>query len=498
MSDDPVIEFLRERGRIDLPGGFVGSVMAAVEAAPPPKSWFASFAPLMGALAAVVALIAVVYAFGPGRPVGPAASPSVSATPVAATIEQLEAELDEALDVLREAPGVQGTQSASLGDVLGSATWFEWSPNGDQVVIQRWDLDVTQTGWWLDPDGAPPAIGERVPTSIYAFIGDQYLFGGGNEWASAPREDGPPIVSIGTGLLDGVIDPTVMLGGIAIGPPDVASGELDRRVDADGGVTWTAVTPWRGGTATQTWRIGPDGALESWSWTLVDVPPNPEEDFFGNATAATLEYEMLDDVDRIPLPDLSAAPDPAFFGLPEDFPMTPASPEPAGAIQVAECADPTETYRVTLPDGWWTNTTVAHPVFGELPACRFFAPEPFDLAGWTEDDSFPRGVAFTIQYIPSGCIGSFLPLISSREATVDGRVAGVAEYARTENDGDPPGRYEYVVDLAPDVECEAGGRFILAATDYQMAGDYEANKLLLDEVMASMRITVDVPPSGTP
>ena len=42
MNDDQVIAFLRERGRAEVPAGFVGSVMAAIDAAPPSRSRFAS------------------------------------------------------------------------------------------------------------------------------------------------------------------------------------------------------------------------------------------------------------------------------------------------------------------------------------------------------------------------------------------------------------------------------------------------------------------------
>jgi hypothetical protein len=322
VSDDRVVEYLRERGRVDLPSGFVSSVMSAVEAPAATRSWFAAGLPALATVTLVLVVTVVVLVFGPGRSAGPV--PSASAAPSAttsATVEELRAELSAAVEALRVSPGVICLQSSTIGDVLGSAVWFDWRSTGDQVVVQRTDLDVTQSGWWMDPTGSPPAVGERVVTSIYVFIGDQFLFGGPDEWQVTPREEAPPIVSFGTGVLDGAIDPRAMLEGLVPGPPDVASGTLERRVEADGRVTWTVETPWRGGTAVQRWRIAPGGGLEAWTWEVVGATLNPEEDFNGNLTSATLEYEIVADPTAIQMPDVTTIPDPSVFGLPDDFPL---------------------------------------------------------------------------------------------------------------------------------------------------------------------------------
>jgi hypothetical protein len=50
-------------------------------------------------------------------------------------------------------------------------------------------------------------------------------------------------------------------------------------------------------------------------------------------------------------------------------------------------------------------------------------------------------------------------------------------------------RYEYVILLEPDVDCEGGGRAIVAGTDVSLAGDYEQNKATLDRLMESMEVT---------
>ena len=47
---------------------------------------------------------------------------------------------------------------------------------------------------------------------------------------------------------------------------------------------------------------------------------------------------------------------------------------------------------------------------------------------------------------------------------------------------------QYVVDLAPDVDCESEGQFIIATTGVDMAGDYEDNKEMLNRMIETMEI----------
>lgn len=499
MSDERIIEYLRERGRADVPAGFVASVMAAVDDAPPRRSWFAAYLPAMAGVAAVAVIAVLALVLGPGRSVGPGptATPTPTATSTAGTVEDLRTELAAAVQVLREAPGVEGLQTGSLRDVLGGATWFDWRSDGDHVVVMRSDVDVTQSGWWMDPTGSPPAIGQRVVTSIWVVVGDQFLFGDPEGWQSRPRSDAPPVISYGTGVLDGAIDPTAMLDGLVLGPPDVTTGTLERRLASDGTVTWTAETPWRNGTAVQRWIIAPEGALRSWTMDAVGVTLDPDGAFDGNLTSATLEFEVLADPARIPTPDLEQAPDPSVFGLPDDFPLAASAleprPEPVAAVQLATCADPTGTYLVTLPEGWWTNPTFDHPVMGEQPACHFFGPAAFDPAAGDPDDVVPPGVSITISFLDGGCIGFINPALSQRELEIDGWPATATEFAQGKEEANPPGHLQYVINLRPAVDCEAGGAFIVARTAIEMEGDYEANMAILDEVMASMEITFEEP-----
>ena len=505
MSDERVIEYLRDRGRVGVPIGFVSSVMSALDEAPAARSWFGFSLPVVAGVAVAGAAIALVLALvlGPGRPVGPVPSAAPSATTSAESIDELRTELQAAIGALRAAPGVQGLQTATLRDILGGAVWFDWRSNGDYVLVQRTDLDVTQTGWWLDPAGEPPVMGERVGTIIWAFVADRFFFASGlssegpGSWQDFPRSEAPPVVAYGPGLLSGEIEATDLLAGVVIGVPDLSTGTIERRLDADGRVTWTAETPWRGGTATQRWGIAPDGSLRSWTWDIVGATLDPDGAFDGNMTSASLQFDVLGDPAPIVEPDLADVPDPVAFGLPDDFPLAaPAasgSPAPAAVVtDNATCAHPSGTYSVTLPDGWWTNATYQHPQLGELAACRFFGPAPFDLAAATPEEFIPDGVSLTIDYLDGGCVGSIYPMLSSRDVEVDGWAGSAAEFAQGTEGTDPAGSYEYVINLRPDVDCEVGS-FIVGRTDIDMAGDYEANKVVLDEIMASMEITFTAP-----
>jgi hypothetical protein len=238
----------------------------------------------------------------------------------------------------------------------------------------------------------------------------------------------------------------------------------------------------------QRWTLGPGGELRSWTFERADRSVNAGGDFNANATQAWLQYAITDG-DPIEPPNVDAVPDPAAVGAPPAHLLAPpASTEHVD--EVAICEHASGRYRVTLPEGWWTNTAFEHFELGEVPACSYFAPEPFDATSSSlPDQVFPPGVAVTVNYFDGGCVGTYLEMISSREATVDGHPATVSEYTRGANEDDPPGRYEYVVNLAPNVDCETGGRFIVAATDIHMTGDYDQNKALLDQIMESMEVT---------
>ena len=133
---------------------------------------------------------------------------------------------------------------------------------------------------------------------------------------------------------------------------------------------------------------------------------------------------------------------------------------------------PSGVYRVDVPDGWWTNVTYDHPELGELAACQFFAPEAFDVATATRDDPAPVGVALTITYLDGGCVAYISPVLETRVVTVDGREATLVELAPGTEETDPPGTYQYEIELTPATACESEGETIVASgTSEHLSGN---------------------------
>jgi hypothetical protein len=88
MNDDQIIEYLRSRGRGELPLDLVSSVMDAIDRVPQRRSWFASFVPALAAAGAVAVILALAVLVGQnGPPTGstqsPAQEPSMSPSPSA-------------------------------------------------------------------------------------------------------------------------------------------------------------------------------------------------------------------------------------------------------------------------------------------------------------------------------------------------------------------------------------------------------------------------------
>ena len=107
MSDEQVIEYLRSRRRAPVPHDTVRSVMAAIEAAPARRAWFA--VPLTAAATAAAAVVAVVIGLGllGGPRIGPPGlMPDCAADPVGL--------LRYAVDRLETAEGYRWTQEEQL------------------------------------------------------------------------------------------------------------------------------------------------------------------------------------------------------------------------------------------------------------------------------------------------------------------------------------------------------------------------------------------------
>ena len=315
MNDERIVEYLRSRGAVEVPGGFVASVMDAVQDAPAAPSRFAAYLPQLVAVGATAVLVLAGLVFGQERALGPAPSPSAGES--VATVDELRSAVLAAVDVLRSAEGVEGLGTYQVFDELGSASWFSWRPNGDQVVVNRRDVDITETGWWRDPAGEPPARGVNIQTSIQVLVGSSYHFTRGDvapdEWSSGLREGSPAVLGIPfPAALDGRMDPWQGEFAWAL------DGEASIKRLPDGAETWTLTRPVREGSLVQEFNISPDGALRSMSQDLVGTQPTLDE---RPITSAFIELTILEYPRPIPQPETDASPDPGVFGLPEDFPL---------------------------------------------------------------------------------------------------------------------------------------------------------------------------------
>ena len=311
MTEDRVVAYLRARGQVEPPADLVDRTMSAVAAAGNPRSPFAAFMPA-AAVAAVAAIVAVVgLLISQGTRVGPPATPRPEPSTSPVSYGEMQAALTAAISALREAPGVEGMSTTSVYGELGTAQWFSWRPNGDQVVVQRDDVDVSQSAWWLDPEGGPPARGRNVIETIRMIVGDEYFEGTAEGWSIARASDAPPVLTFVTALLEDEESILSMYPGEVY---EVSVTELD-----NGGEEWTLSGPFRDGTAISRWRIGPAGELRSWASEFDGVTPTVEDTHF--ETATLVEIRMLTDAASIKAPDLDSVPDAEALGLPPDFPL---------------------------------------------------------------------------------------------------------------------------------------------------------------------------------
>lgn len=165
-------------------------------------------------------------------------------------------------------------------------------------------------------------------------------------------------------------------------------------------------------------------------------------------------------------------------------------PESANPVaqQMSECEHTSGAYRVSLPEGWWVNPEFRDDELGHVAACRFFAPQDYDLTSADRETPVPEGVALWMDFLDGGCVGYINPILESRDVTVDGYATRVEELAKGKQDTNPAFTYQYVVTLIPEADCENDGEYIYALTNRDLSGDYEENKAVLDQMMESIQV----------
>lgn len=272
------------------------------------------------AIAATVVIAIVLTAIGLGMVQQfVATAPDETANPAeTATMEELDQAVTSAIEVLVQSEGVEGVQLGYIDEYLSGAVWFDSRPNGDVAVVQRVDVDVAQSAWWLNPTEGPPATGRNITTTVRVLVGDAFyeatLTNGQPDdgWSVSDRDAAPrgPL-AFGLGLLT---EEDYRFGL----PTD--DGEVTHAESPAGGRIWTLTAPYQDGNAVQRWHIRSGGELGSWSSELVGVsmPLGLDTD---PTTSARIEFTPLSDPDPINAPNVEADPDLGELDLPEDLPL---------------------------------------------------------------------------------------------------------------------------------------------------------------------------------
>lgn len=328
MSDERIIEYLRSRGHAEPPSGLVHQIMGTIDEVPASASRFTTFLPaaaLAGALA-IWALIALMM--GLGRDVGPApgASTSTPTAPERVSVDELRSAVVDATERLASAGSVFGVHRYEIGGYLASATWFDWRPNGDQIVVTRSDVDVSAL-WWLEPGGEPLSTGVRIEEVIDIVAGGSWYRSTDGAWEIADREEAPRILTWSTAVLSGDIPPI---------------GELDVRGDllttyrqlADGGETWTLESGSDDEPQLVEWTVDADGLLARYRGEGIGLSIASQAGLLVPVhSRVVIDFSWGADVGAIPEPDPDARPE-VPYALPADFPLDPDAALPIGGLDV--------------------------------------------------------------------------------------------------------------------------------------------------------------------
>jgi hypothetical protein len=120
----------------------------------------------------------------------------------------------------------------------------------------------------------------------------------------------------------------------------------------------------------------------------------------------------------------------------------------AALVDLAQtCANEELGYAISYPAGWFVHPAGAD---GDVPACAFFGPEPFELVAG--DSGQLLGGSITVRVAGGGCLGYDESPISHHLLTVDGALGYVDEFAPFFTAG---GTW-YVLDLVPGDDLCAG------------------------------------------
>jgi hypothetical protein len=173
---------------------------------------------------------------------------------------------------------------------------------------------------------------------------------------------------------------------------------------------------------------------------------------------------------------------------PSATPDVSPSPSPSASLDPTagwpECENEELGFTVRYPPDWWVQEAARpDPELDPLPGCTYFAREPVEIR---QNAGLPPGIAIIAGFeeLPVGNPEQPLRVISSRQTEVAGRPVVVDETEWTEDTvflraGDRS--YAYLVSVPE------GPRLVFGTSS--TAGDYEANKAVLDAMMTTLELT---------
>lgn len=447
MNDEPIIEYLRARGRVTPPPTLIDDVRATIADAPQRRGLSTAMALRLGAVvgtAGVVLVAALVVLGDRGRDttIPPTAAPVPSSTSVPSS-----------------APTVApSAESASLLDTGTVTTIAALDAEGDwgTIAVQR-GMDVGGYQAVADVivggEGWPFTYFENDPSVFYVQVSVVY------------RPDRQPSASAEYGLTEWRL--RLPDEGTLIHPVEDIPGTQPISTFTEV-VTATTDEPSVGG-----WLVFPVSRdLQARVLELVYQPAG-----FAAPAWSVLVREPGPAPD--PVPDPSAPPEPVYVNLPGQ-PISVIDHPGADALfaEADTCTNPVVGYAVTYPDSWYTNTAV-----GDTPACSWFSPVFFEV---TDPEEVPTEIAMTIGAFDGG-IGQI-----PEWPRVDRGAVRIGPYEFTRFEDFIPGdmffwtdyerHYTYVAWLDDDYQ----GQKLIAGLG-SAAGDYDLNRAVLDRIMASMQ-----------
>lgn len=436
MNDEPIVQYLRSRGRVDPPDDLVSSIAVALEDVPQRRSSsFASWLPAVTAVGAAVLIAVVAILIEQAPSMGPSPAPS-SAPGSPASSEPVR---------IHEPTATTAPTAPPRGDLLKA---------GSLVTL-------------------PIASSEGVSGTIALERGDDI---GGYPLVPSPSSELYFFVEVrATYELDDASE-------------TASWGDVDWRVEDEDGPVGELLQAFpqpaeRNYLGTWPGATVPEARYEG--WIIFAIP----RDLAGSALDLVYQPPGVSDATRIPVRRPGGPPQPVMVEWPRPDPVYVAQPGlPFTVLESAQadalfadaetCTNPEAGYTVSYPDSWYTNTAI-----GDVPACSWFSPTFYEATGITR----PAEIAIEIRVF-EGDIGFIWVDLYSEDVTIAGFSGRRYETGMTKDPEQPTDTLQYSYLASLDAE-PSGGRKLWAFTGTEYGGEYELNRAVFDRIMASLRFT---------